>query len=589
MNKYTRRSLRVAGIYAIFGILWIVFSDRLLASVAGDAAELNFVQTIKGLAYIFFTASLVFFLVRRVLVRQDALSEQAARSEKRFQETFARAAVGIGHVSHAGTWVYVNDKLCELLHRSRDTTLGQEVAAMAETCDAEQVREQLRALLRGESSAAHLELRVPGDGAERWVLVTIVSSESIHGDEAAAVAFVEDISLRKQAEGERAHLTEQLMHAQKMEAVGRLAGGVAHDFNNMLGVITGYTASVLERCSENDGIASDLRQVLHAAERSAALTQQLLSFARKGVVNPRPLDLNAHLHNSEPLLQRLAGRQMTLQLEAEANLWPICMDPGQLDQVLANLTLNARDASNEAGTITIRTDNVLLEAGECTQITGATPGEYVRLSMVDTGCGMSEDVLKHVFEPFFTTKAVGKGTGLGLASVFGIVQQSRGGIAVSSTVGQGTTFQIYLPRYRGAVEDVQTQEGIPTPKRKRLIVVEDETQILRLLQRALERAGYEVRAYDDPTVALAEFQQQPTADVLVTDVLMPKMNGADLARQLVTFQPALRVLFISGHTASVALDCGINAHNSRFLQKPFQPAILVHEVAALLDGPATPV
>lgn len=584
MDRYTRRSLRVAGIYAIFGILWIVFSDRILASVAGDAAELNFVQTLKGLAYIFVTASLVYFLVRRVLVRQDDLSAQAARSEKRFQETFARAAVGIGHISRAGTWIYVNDKLCELLHRGRESTLGQEVAALAEPSEASHVREMTQALLGGESSAAHLELCVSKQGGEQWVLITIVSSAPVHGDEAVAVAFVEDITLRKQVEAERARLAEQLLHAQKMEAVGRLAGGVAHDFNNMLGVITGYTETVLERCANNDGVANDLRQVLLASERAAALTQQLLSFARKGVVNPRPVDLNAHLQGSEQLLQRMAGKQVALRFETDAGLWPVCVDPGQLDQVLANLTLNARDATSEGGMITIRTDNAVLTPNDCALISGAVPGEYVRLSVSDTGCGISEEVLQHVFEPFFTTKAVGKGTGLGLASVFGIVQQSRGGIAVSSVLGQGTKFHVYLPRFLGTVEVDIPGAGVPTTTRKRIMIVEDEAQILRLMQRALERSNFEVLAYIDAEVALTEFRLRPNVDVLVTDVLMPKLNGADLARQMLALQPGLRVLFVSGHTASVALDCGIDQTNSRFLQKPFQPAVLLNEVERLVNA-----
>jgi signal transduction histidine kinase/CheY-like chemotaxis protein/PAS domain-containing protein len=390
---------------------------------------------------------------------------------------------------------------------------------------------------------------------------------------------------RKRAEQHAGHLQAQLVQAQKMESVGRLAGGVAHDFNNMLQTILGNVELAMEQAPAPGPLHDDLREIRGAAERSADLTRQLLAFARKQTIRPRRLDLNETVGGMLRMLRRLIGEDLHLVWMPGPNLWPVKVDPSQVDQILANLCVNARDAIDGVGRVTIETANVSLDDA-CTQIQpDAVPGDYVLLAVSDDGRGMDAETQRHLFEPFFTTKAVGEGTGLGLATVYGIVKQNGGLIGVASRLHHGTTFRIYLPRN----DSDPPPAPLPNPTRslggsETILLVEDETQVLSLGRRILEQRGYTVLGASHPLTALSLASQHPgTIHLLITDVVMPGVNGRELRDRLRVDRPALRCLFMSGYTADVIADHGILDEGIEFLQKPFDIHGLAEKVRQILD------
>jgi nitrogen-specific signal transduction histidine kinase len=387
---------------------------------------------------------------------------------------------------------------------------------------------------------------------------------------------------------ERRRLEEQLRQSQKMEAVGRLAGGVAHDFNNMLAVIIGATEMALERVPSGSSLRDDLEQIDEAARRSADLTRKLLGFSRKQIIEPKPVNLNDLVVQHQKSLGRLIGEDIEIRMELRADLWDVFMDPSQADQILANLSVNARDAIHGVGTVTIDTDNVVLDQDSARDDMPVEHEEYVMISFTDTGDGMDAETLEHIFEPFFTTKGIDGGTGLGLATVYGIVKQNDGVIDVRSEPGQGTTFRIYLPRYRGREEEEEKEErtegGAPGGS-ETVLLVEDEEAILALIRRYLESQGYTVLVGRTPGEALDVVESHPgEIDLLLSDVVMPRMNGKQLEERLRQRQPGLRTLFMSGYTADVIARRGVLEEGVEFIQKPFTMTDLSHRVREVLDG-----
>ncbi len=382
-------------------------------------------------------------------------------------------------------------------------------------------------------------------------------------------------------------LQAQLLQAQKMESVGRLAGGVAHDFNNMLGIIIGHAEMALDGVSPSQPIYRELREILSAAHRSADLTRQLLAFARKQAANPRVLDLNETVEGMLKMLRRLIGEDIDLLWKPGSRLWPVRVDPSQIDQVLANLCVNSRDAITGVGKVTIETGNVVFGEEYCREHGGYVPGEYVMLAVSDNGCGMDKKVMGQLFEPFFTTKEVGRGTGLGLATVYGIVKQNSGFINVYSEPGQGTTFKIYLPR----VESLPSLKQGPSSASRDLrgsetvLVVEDEESMLELAKAILEKHGYRVFAAGDPAKALELAQKHPgRIDLLITDVVMPGMNGKELNERVAALSPGLKCIFMSGYTANVIAHHGVLDEGIHFLQKPFSMQAMAAKVREVLDS-----
>jgi len=390
---------------------------------------------------------------------------------------------------------------------------------------------------------------------------------------------------------EQASLEQQLLIAQKMEAVGQLAGGVAHDFNNLLTVINGFSDMALRELGEPDeGIRRYLAEIAHAGRRAAELTQHLLAFSRQQVLQPEVVDLNSIVEEYVVMLRRVLGEEIELSTSLEPKLRTVEVDPGQLGQVLMNLAVNARDAMPRGGALTITTQNVSLKKSIPVEYGTLPRGSYVLLSVSDNGEGMAEETRSHVFEPFFTTKEPGQGTGLGLATVVGIVDQSGGAIAVDSALGAGTTFRVYLPRSAAAAtakkpEPEKAQMGAGT-----ILVVEDDRAVRKLVAKILLEAGYRVLVAALPSEAIALANWEPSIDVLVTDVVMPEMNGHDLAQGLLAERPDLRVLYISGYTPDVVRGKGVLTHQESFLQKPFTAADLTSAVRGLSaeSPPASP-
>jgi PAS domain S-box-containing protein len=407
-----------------------------------------------------------------------------------------------------------------------------------------------------------------------------------NGNISGAVVTFSDISERKRTEEEKAKLEGQLLQSQKMEAVGRLAGGVAHDFNNMLGVITGYAELALMKLDPSQPIYANLIEIRTAAARSADLTRQLLAFARKQTIAPKIIDLNETVSGMLKMLQRLIGEDTNLNWHPASNLWPVKVDPSQIDQILANLCVNARDAITDVGRIIIETGNSSFDADYFGTYTYVEPGEYVRLAVSDNGCGMDNETQAHIFEPFFTTKGVGEGTGLGLAMVYGIVKQNHGFINVYSEPGQGTTFMIYLPRHTGESEEV-LNESLPEPAPRgdeTVLLVEDEPTILGMAALMLEGQGYTVLTAGSAAEATRLFREHNgTIHLLMTDVVMPDMNGRDLAKELQSLDYHLNCLFMSGYTANVIAHHGVLDEGVHFIQKPFSLSTLAVKVREVLD------
>jgi nitrogen-specific signal transduction histidine kinase/ActR/RegA family two-component response regulator len=382
-------------------------------------------------------------------------------------------------------------------------------------------------------------------------------------------------------------LEESLRQAQKMEAVGRLAGGVAHDFNNILTVINGYTELLLTRHADNPELQNrDLHQIKLAAERAASLTRQLLAFSRKQILQPKMLNLNTVVSDMNMMLHRLIGEDLELITILEPQLGQVLADPGQLEQVIMNLAVNARDAMPKGGKLILQTANINLDGSDTPRYPDVGPGPYVLLAVSDTGRGMTKEVQAHIFEPFFTTKEVGKGTGLGLATVHGIVEQSDGHIWVESEPGLGTTFNIYLPR-REATETAQTAD---TPHRaaqgvETVLLVEDEEQVREFAHRILEMSGYRVLAAPNGPAALTLVDQElGPIDLLLTDMIMPGgLNGLELAQYLRGRRPQLKVIYMSGYTDDALIDRSLFTPDFTFLQKPFNAASLTGKLREVLN------
>ncbi|MBI1941423.1 MAG: response regulator, partial [Acidobacteria bacterium] len=395
------------------------------------------------------------------------------------------------------------------------------------------------------------------------------------------VAVQRDVTHERQLE-------EQLRHAQKMEAVGRLAGGIAHDFNNLLTIIAGYGQLVADQMDEKDPLAGHVGEIRKAADRAASLTRQLLAFGRRQVLAPRVLDLNAVVSDTEKMLRRLIGEDIELVASRGGNLGRVRADPGQLEQVLLNLAVNARDAMPRGGRLTLETANVELGEDYAASHYPVKPGRYVLLAVSDTGTGMDAETLSHIFEPFFTTKEQGKGTGLGLATVFGIVKQSEGHVTAYSEPGQGSTFKIYLPRVGEETGPAELKTGRPAslPRgEETILLVEDEGALRSMVRGVLQSHGYKVLEARNGEDALSVCEQlKGRIHLLLTDVIMPEMSGPQLADRLAVFHRDMKILYISGYTDEGIIHHGILDAGTNFLQKPFTPEALVRKVREVLGN-----
>ena len=516
------------------------------------------------------------------LIRQRLESEAAV--EKRLALVWETSADGMRMTDAQGTVVQVNQAYCELTGKRREE--------LENKCflDAFQVGDQEGKLVAyRERFAAHaviprreVKSRLQ-NGKLVWLDITERFLDHTQGPP-FLLSQLRDTTEARHAEEERTRLKDQLLQAQKTESIGRLAGGVAHDFNNMLQVILGNATLALEEAPKGSELREAILEIRRSAERSAELTAQLLGFARKQAVSPKVLDFNESISSLLKMLRRLIGENIELVWVPGANLWPVKIDPAQVHQILVNLSVNARDAIGQSGRITIQTSNFQTNPDFCLAHPDCPPGEYVMLNVSDTGHGIDTGILKDIFEPFFTTKTIGKGTGLGLAMVFGVVKQNHGAIAVDSQPGRGATFKIYLPRCADRprpTQDTVTLE--PARGSETILLVEDEAQILQLGARVLSEHGYRVLSAPTPEAALSIARQHSEEiHLLITDVVMPGMNGKQLSVQIAALKPEIRCLFISGYNSDVIVDEGVLEQGIAFLQKPFTAGSLRQKVNEVL-------
>jgi PAS domain S-box-containing protein len=523
-----------------------------------------------------------------IAARKNAEAAEIAlqESEQRYRILFEGAADGILVAdAQTQTFRYANPAICHMLGYSLDELLQLSVEDIHPKESLEKVSQTFDSQARGVITIATDMPCLRKDGVV--IHVNINTSMVNIDNQPCLVGFFTDITDRVRLEAEKENLETLLQQAQRMESIGRLAGGVAHDYNNMLSVISGFAELALDKAKPNDPIREDLKEIVSAANRSKDITRQLLAFARRQDIQPKVLDLNETVEGMLKMLRRLIGEDMELAWFPGTQLWPIHMDPSQIDQVLANLCVNARDAIHGVGKITIETRNIVINETMCTSHPKFSPGSYVKLIVSDNGSGIDKEILDKIFEPFFTTKEQGKGTGLGLSTVYGIIDQNDGVIDVHSEPGKGTSFNIYFPR-RYSVGGDTSEEKTVTPQESRgetLLVVEDEIAILKLITTILSRLGYIVLTAKSPSEALSQVKEYPNKiDLLLTDVVMPEMNGKELADQLQVLRPSIKCLFMSGYTRDIFANQGIPDEGVHFLKKPFSTNTLAESVRNILDS-----
>jgi two-component system, cell cycle sensor histidine kinase and response regulator CckA len=534
-------------------------------------------------------------LGRLVPAIERELRECKARGElreaqSRFRKLSESGIIGINIADIHGNILESNDAYLKMIGYSREELL-QGAVRWADLTPPEfhPQAEMATAQLKACGVATPWETETfRKDGSRVWMLVGVAMLEYPR-----CIAFTADLTARKEAEAGRARAEEtlrqteeQFRQAQKMEAVGRLAGGVAHDFNNVLSVILSYSELMLATIEPENPMREDLEEIKKAGHRAAALTRQLLLFSRQQVVDPKVLDLDVLLAGMEKMLRRLVGEDVDLDLRPRPSLGKVRADPGSIEQVVMNLVVNARDAMPTGGKLTIETANATLDEAYAKEHLGVKPGPHVMLAVSDTGTGMDRETQARIFEPFFTTKEKGKGTGLGLSTVFGIVQQSGGSVWVYSEPGQGTSFKVYLPLAFGEVAEVRPPVALTTLRgSETILLVEDEAQVRAVARGILERQGYVVIEAANGAEALRSCEEHGGAiDLLLTDVVMPEMSGPELARHLEAERPLMKILCMSGYTDDAVVRHGALGAGIAFIQKPFTPDTLARKVREVLDA-----
>ncbi|WP_163339792.1 PAS domain-containing sensor histidine kinase [Desulfopila sp. IMCC35008] len=508
--------------------------------------------------------------MQNVELRRAQAELNAARN--RYFELYDLAPVGYCTLSEAGLILEANLSVAALLGVSKGTLQKQPISRYILPEDQDIYYLHRKQLF--ETGAPQMcELRIVNtSGVPCWVRLNTNLAEDETGAPACRVVL-SDITERKEVEEEKAKVDAQFQQAQKMESIGRLAGGVAHDFNNKLTIILGFAEIVMEKIDQSDSIYADMKEIHDAAQHSAILTRQLLAFARKQMAVPKVLDLNDTVTGMLNMLVRLIGENINLSWLPQTGLWPVKIDPSQLEQILVNLCVNARDAIASVGKITITSENVVMDDAYCDSLPGSIPGEYVLMTVSDNGCGMNKETLEKIFEPFFTTKEVDLGTGLGLATVYGVVKQNNGFVyAESDGLESGTSIKIFLPRHGETVSEIQegsllerTQQGCGT-----ILLVEDEEKILQMIAKMLQSLGFVVLTANSPSEAIniaRDFSGR--INLIMTDMIMPEMNGRDLAERILSFSPQLKFLFMSGYSSTHLSQQGKIEPNIHFMQKPF--------------------
>ena len=524
----------------------------------------------------------------QLFIERKRAEESLRKSEERYRTILEIIEEGYFEVDLAGNFTFVNDAECGNLGYTREELIGRNNRQYTDETMARKLYQTFNGVYRTGESVKVLDLEViRKDGIKA---LNEISASLIRDSEGKPVGFrgvSRDITERKRAEEERLTLQEQLRQSQKMEAIGQLAGGVAHDFNNLLTVISGYSDLILAGSDQANDLHESIQEIKRSSEKTALLTRQLLAFSRKQVLQPKILKLNTLVTNIDKMLRRLIGENIDLATLLDQDLGEVKADPGQIEQVILNLAVNARDAIGSGGKITIETANAELDEEYAHSHVDVTPGRYIMLSVSDTGCGMSQEVRERIFEPFFTTKEKDKGTGLGLSTVYGIVKQSGGTIWVYSEPEKGTTFKIYLPRIEEEDEPIGVKEAFSKSAQgsETILVVEDEEVVRRVACIILQRNGYHIlqAANGEEALRLAQGQNGKPIHLMVTDVVMPGMSGPELAKHFASQYPEIRVLFMSGYTNNAIIHHEILKHGMPYLQKPFTSEALAWKVREVLD------
>jgi len=512
---------------------------------------------------------------------QKRKEEMLQKSESKFRTIFERVAVGIALVSIDGQLVESNPALREMLRYGAEELRNRVFNEFIHPEDAVIDVDLDQELIAGKRDHYQIEKRfVRKDGGVVWCQLNVSLVRGGQEERPFTICMVEDITERKRLE-------TQFFQSQKMETIGRLAGGIAHDFNNLLTVIKGYTQLSLSHIQEGDPCRENIEEINAAAERAAELTNQLLTFSRRQILDMKVLDLNTIVRGLEKMTGRIIGEDIEMVTVLDDHLGRVKTDPSQIEQVILNLVVNARDAMPAGGKLAIETANVVLDETYARTHIGVAPGSYVMLSVSDTGCGMSPEIKELIFEPFFTTKEEGKGTGLGLSTIYGIVKQSGGNIWVYSEPGRGTTFKVYLPRVEEETDALPVQDHTDhLPKgNETVLLVEDDPSLRALAARVLRYQGYKVLEATNghEAIGIARESIQERIHLLLTDVVMPHMGGRELVKRMKTLHSEIRVLFISGYTDhTIIYHAGLKP-GTPFLQKPFSPTALAQKVREVLD------
>lgn len=552
---------------------YIRYEDLPLETRDGRPIAVEFVSNV----YLVDRRKVIQCNVRDITARKRA-EARAEAEHKRLMGAIEQVEEAIVMTDAEGIIQFVNPAFERTTGYSREESVGQNPSILKSGQQAELFYRNLWDTISGGRTWAGRMVNKRKDGTLYTDETTISPVRDASGRIVNYVAVQRDIT-------EELRQAAQSQQARKMEAVGLLAGGVAHDYNNMLGVILGYTELAMKKVETAQPLHTDLRHILNAAKRSADITRQLLAFARKETIVPVALDLNKSVESILDMLRRLIREDISLAWLPAVGQCPIKMDPIQVEQILMNLCLNARDAITGVGRVTVETGSLVIDEDYCANHPGFVPGKYVLLAVSDNGDGMDKEIIDHIFDPFFTTKDVGQGTGLGLSMVYGIVSQNNGFINVYSEPGQGTTFRIYLPWYanQGVENRTELSEDISPSRGETVLVVEDELALLVIARMMLEKLGYRVLSAGTPAEAIGLAERHASEiDLVITDVVMPEMNGRDLAKRLHSLYPEIKILFASGYTANVIGHKGVLDEGVSFIQKPFSMKELAVKVREAL-------
>ncbi|MEA2435059.1 MAG: two-component system, cell cycle sensor histidine kinase and response regulator CckA [Actinomycetota bacterium] len=521
--------------------------------------------------------------------QEPFLTDQIRReSENIFRTAFTYSPMGMVISGADGYWIEVNPAMCSMLGYERDDLVGIHFSELVFPADAHSRFGHLDEMLNDPASVTSFAQRyIHKDGHQVWAELNAALVRNPDGTPGVVILQIEDVTEAKKQAADRERLEGQLLQAQKMEAVGRLAGGIAHDFNNLLSVIINYSVFLEEDLPDDDPKKEDVREIRRAGDRATALVRQLLAFSRKEVAAASDVDLNEVLRDMDKLLRRASGEDVAIDFKLVPEAWPVLVDPSQVEQIIMNLVVNARDAMPKGGRLTLLTSNEIVTAERARTSPGLTPARYGCLTVADTGEGIPDEIRDHIFEPFFTTKPLGRGTGLGLSTVYGIVKQWQGYVSVYSEPGEGTAFQIFLPLATSetAVSVVPDEEGEdPAKATGSVLVVEDEDAVREMVERILSRQGYKVIAASSGPEALKLLELHGTEiDLLLTDVVMPQMSGKELVDTIAATGRELKTVFMSGYPDDLVSKSGILQSNEVFMQKPFSADVLLAKVRSVLQ------